>query len=260
MINKNPALLLSIISVLSLSLSNLFAQDVIYKKDKTKIDAKVLEIGTSDVKYKPSANPDGPVYTINKFEISTIVFQNGTFEVFSAESAGRKKIDSLSVNFCRNYIGVDIARFITTSVGMIYEHTFGKKGMCALRISFSAGLRNQKYYYDYGYPQGNVFETGLDFLYFPTGQGRLKYYAAPYVEWGLFRYRNYVWGYPYYNSAYVNGQHLAGGIKNGIMYQPTRHFCLSADFGFGIQNNNGSNYIYGIRGHSRANIIIGYRF
>ena len=98
------------------------AQDVIYKTDKTKIDAKVVEVGISYIRYRPSANPDGPLYVLYKSDISTIVFQNGTFEVFtSTKKYSVKKSDSLSVNFCRNFIGVDMAQFATASIGMTYE-------------------------------------------------------------------------------------------------------------------------------------------
>ncbi|MBI4945072.1 MAG: hypothetical protein HY840_01575 [Bacteroidetes bacterium] len=244
------------------------AQDIIYKNDKTKIDAKVLEIGTENVKYKPTANPDGPVYTINKSEIATIVFQNGTFETFySTEKSSSHHSDSISIKFCKNLIGVDVGEFANSSIGMVYEHTFGKKGMFALRIPFAVGL-NQGNYRNYygGYPQGKLLSTGIDFIYFPTGQGVLKYYAAPYFEWGMFRYENYHYWYNYSQipspSYYerFSGQHLAGGIKNGMLWQPTRHFCFSADFGFGIKKDETSDLNESIEPHFKANVIIGYRF
>ena len=61
-------------------------QDAIYKKDKTKLDAKVLEVGNWDVKYKSAANPDGPVYTISKSDIVIIIYQNGTSDIFSSST------------------------------------------------------------------------------------------------------------------------------------------------------------------------------
>jgi len=43
-----------------------FSQNVIYKKDNTKIEAKILEINQVEVRYKIFANPDGPLYIMYK--------------------------------------------------------------------------------------------------------------------------------------------------------------------------------------------------
>ena len=60
-----------------------FAQDVIVKKDGSTILSKVIEIGTSEVKYKKYSNPDGPTYTIAKSEIQAINYENGEKETFT---------------------------------------------------------------------------------------------------------------------------------------------------------------------------------
>ncbi len=243
-----------------------FAQDAIYKTDNTKIEGKVMEVGTSEIKYKPASNPDGPAYVISKHDLVLITYQNGSHELFaSVNKSSQPKFDSLSVNFCRNLIGLDIAEFTNTSIGMIYERTFGKKGMFAVRLPFSVSLNKNIRNYDNSYVGGKIFSTGLDFMYFPTGQGVLKYYAAPYFEWGMFRYRDfYYWDFTMEYSApsteKSNGQHYAGGIKNGLLFQPTRHFSISADVGFGVKKDETYRSGELIQANFRANVIIGYRF
>jgi hypothetical protein len=200
------------------------------------------------------------LYSISKSDIATIVFQNGTFEVFSSEMQTKKQTDTSGREFCRNFIGTDVGQFVILSAGIVYEHIFGKKGMCALRIPFNIGLRQNEYYYSY--PQGKLFGTGFDLMYFPTGQGIFKYFTAPYFEWGMFRYYNRYYD-PYYynyNIYYSDGQHLAGGIKNGVMYQPTKHFCVSADFGLGLKKDERPTLGDQLQGHFQANVLIGYRF
>lgn len=54
------------------------AQDIIYKRNNEKIEAKVLEIGLDEVKYVPYDNPDGPVIAIDKDEISKVKFEKGS--------------------------------------------------------------------------------------------------------------------------------------------------------------------------------------
>ena len=58
------------------------AQDVITTKDGEDIQAKVLEITQTDIKYKKYSNPDGPIYSISKSEVLIVRYENGEKEVF----------------------------------------------------------------------------------------------------------------------------------------------------------------------------------
>nr|MBC7612395.1 hypothetical protein [Pseudopedobacter sp.] len=62
------------------------AQDKIYKKDGTVLEAKVTEVGSSEIKYKAFANLNGPVYTIAKAAILKITYENGNVENYDATS------------------------------------------------------------------------------------------------------------------------------------------------------------------------------
>ena len=52
--------------IISVSIS---AQDVIVKKDGSTIMSKVIEVGTSEIKYKKWSNQSGPTYVIAKSTI-----------------------------------------------------------------------------------------------------------------------------------------------------------------------------------------------
>jgi len=75
-------LMLFIASALSAS-----AQDVIVKKDGSTILSKVIEIGTTEVKYKKWNNQNGPNYTIAKSDVQAINYENGEKETFGEEVA-----------------------------------------------------------------------------------------------------------------------------------------------------------------------------
>jgi hypothetical protein len=60
------------------------AQDIILKQDKTRIQAKVLEIGDEVVRYKQFDFQDGPTYTIRKAEVFMILYKGGRTETFDA--------------------------------------------------------------------------------------------------------------------------------------------------------------------------------
>jgi hypothetical protein len=79
------------IALLAGTVSMLNAQDVITLKNGNEIQAKVLEIGINEVRYKQSTNQAGPTYTINKSEIFRIKFENGDTEVITTPVTPKKE-------------------------------------------------------------------------------------------------------------------------------------------------------------------------
>jgi hypothetical protein len=64
--------------------SSVVAQDVIYTTGGNKLQAKVLEINTTSVKYKDYSNLDGPTYVIIKTDVVLIKYYNGMTEVINS--------------------------------------------------------------------------------------------------------------------------------------------------------------------------------
>ena len=61
------------------------AQDVIVKKDGSTILSKVIEIGTTEIKYKKWNNQNGPNYTIAKSDVQAINYESGEKDTFGNE-------------------------------------------------------------------------------------------------------------------------------------------------------------------------------
>jgi hypothetical protein len=61
---------------------NLYAQDIIIKKDGTNLKTKVIEVGLSDLKYKNFSNLNGPLYTLSKSDIREVKYENGETESY----------------------------------------------------------------------------------------------------------------------------------------------------------------------------------
>ena len=59
------------------------AQDIITTKVGERIEAKVLEIDSRDIRYRLYDEPDGVVYKVPKQEILTIRYESGRIESFS---------------------------------------------------------------------------------------------------------------------------------------------------------------------------------
>jgi len=75
---KKLLLLITIILITT----QLFAQDKIYKLKGSVIIAKVIEIGTDEIKYKLFDNPEGPVYVVDKSTLNRIEFADGRVEKY----------------------------------------------------------------------------------------------------------------------------------------------------------------------------------
>lgn len=61
------------------------AQDNIVLRNGEEIPAKVLEINQTELKYRKTANPDGPLYTAPLRDVLFIKYANGTKDSFSTE-------------------------------------------------------------------------------------------------------------------------------------------------------------------------------
>jgi hypothetical protein len=80
---KTPILISALIFMTSIFSH---AQDLLILKTGEDINAKIVEVGSQEVKYKKFENIDGPTYTISKDKIFMIKYQNGTKETFDNES------------------------------------------------------------------------------------------------------------------------------------------------------------------------------
>lgn len=74
---------LFVFAVILLSASYLYSQDVITLRTGEIINAKVAEVGISEVRYFKASNVDGPIYVVGKADISQIVYNNGNRDVFN---------------------------------------------------------------------------------------------------------------------------------------------------------------------------------
>lgn len=61
------------------------AQDVILKKDGSKIDAKVVELTSTTIKYRSWTQQDGPIRNIAISEVKEIIYNDGTWEKFDGD-------------------------------------------------------------------------------------------------------------------------------------------------------------------------------
>ena len=64
-----------------------FAQDIIVTTDAKKIEAKILEVSKTEIKYKELDNLNGPTFVLGTDEISSIIYSNGKVVLYGAKEA-----------------------------------------------------------------------------------------------------------------------------------------------------------------------------
>ena len=90
---KSILLLVSIICCLGM-----YAGDIIVLTNSTRIDAKILEVSDTEIKYKKISNLEGPTFVLKTNQISSIVYENGEVTAFavSAEPSKEEKAEQNS--------------------------------------------------------------------------------------------------------------------------------------------------------------------
>lgn len=79
MLKSNLILLLLIIAFQSA-----FSQDKLIRKDGTTLEVKIIEISSTEIKYKLYDNLDGPVYLKPKYEFVRAEYKNGDKDIFKS--------------------------------------------------------------------------------------------------------------------------------------------------------------------------------
>ncbi|MBK8586574.1 MAG: hypothetical protein IPN88_14595 [Bacteroidetes bacterium] len=245
-----------LIAFLTLSGFAASAQDTIYKRNKEIIQAKIIEIGLDEIKYKMPNYEDGPTIVIAKDQIWKIVFASGvtqlmTPEMFNPETYASQKKNALKTDFL-----APMFHHIT----FIYEHSL-KPGQS---IEASLGIIGVGYNPDKGVEQTGAFvRFGFKFIKSPDFYTRgMKYahilkgsYIRPEILFGSYSetntYQEYNY-YPYYYNTVttINDRITYGAIQLSFGKQFVFDDSFLIDYyvglGYAFSSHSVSNYESGI--------------
>jgi hypothetical protein len=142
--------------ILGLIFSSSYSQDKIYRNNGKIVEAKILEIGSDEIRYKEFNNLDGPIYILETDKIKKIVFANGTSQQFHdnlkdpERYAGQLK-QAIKLNFLSPLYGyTEIAFEKSTGVGRGYELSLGIIGLG----------KSETLEYNYSSPQLETIKRG----------------------------------------------------------------------------------------------------
>jgi hypothetical protein len=128
---KQPLLLIALVLIFSSS----YSQDKIYRNNGKIIEAKILEIGSDEIRYKEFNNLDGPIYILETDKIKKIVFENGTSQQFhdnlkDPERYAGQLNKAIKLNFLSPLYGyTEIGFEKSTGVGKGFELSLGIIGL-----------------------------------------------------------------------------------------------------------------------------------
>ncbi len=101
------------------------AQDTLSTRYGESILVKVIEVGTSEVKYKKLDNLNGPMFSMLKSDLLMIKYENGTKEDFSKEEKTKIKVKK---------------RHTVRNIGIVWG-VLSLGLLIALRSAFRGGFR-----------------------------------------------------------------------------------------------------------------------
>jgi len=246
-----------------------FSQDIMYLKDGSKEEAKVLEITSQDISYKKSSNPEGPTYVINREEVVLITFANGEYELIGTVATVRMektpKEKPFTKDFARNIFAFHLFDVVFGDIAFSYERILAD-GRIGLKFPVAFGF--------YGYhPENtpfdfnNLFYSGMGINFYPGGQGKVRYFVGPNLRMGVGRSADYYyyydeWGNYYYDEYYEkNSFYMKYLVDNGIMIMPTRNLSISAILSLGIRFvANPGQYDNRVQPDAQFAINLGLRF
>ena len=251
--DQNSLCFYSILIVIFLCLfgfTNLHAQDIIIKKDGSEIEAKVLEVKSSNITYKRFEMLDGPTYEIDKSEIFIIKYSSGQKDVFNEiKIAQEEKVNPLkSPNnkgaSKRNAIGVNPIMLLfefDSKLGYVeYEKLIGKRMSIGGRI-----LRTEKYAWPY---QESTTGAGVFVRkYFNNGSGLKGFYIGSSldvlaVDWSD-SWRESEWnsssGYFEYHTKYEYGSGMVVAVTSqfGYKFNIGKSFYIEPSASLGFYNS-----------------------
>ena len=246
---------------------NANAQDVIMLSKGGNIQAKVQEVKSKEIVYKKFSNLNGPNYYIDIEDVEKINYESGAVDVFEANpnagipfSYNSKKTASV---FGNNIISINIPDILFQNVTFSYERFIGEQKKLGLRVplSFSLYGDNNNNFNFSGY---NIFYSGVDVNYYPTGQGQARLFLGPVLRTGYARVSSSIYDEFSMNSvnSIENTGYFSFILQGGFLFTPVKEIIISSSFGLGSRRyftaapNNGNL----AQATATFHFSIGYRF
>jgi hypothetical protein len=183
------------------------AQDIITRKNGQTLKVKIVEVGTSEVKYKIFGDDNSPIYVLELDRISKIKYESGREEslvkdVRDMEQYTGQKRRAIKFNFLSPLLGHTM---------ISYEHSkkLGQSFEVSLSIIGAGKNRDLDFYFD---NNGGITEKNRDQSGVGVGVG-YKFIKLPNFQSGNMRYTHIMQG------SYAKPALYFGTFKENVVLQ-----------------------------------------
>jgi len=192
------------------------SQDVIYKKDNSKIECKVIEVRPLSIKYIP-AGADGSTLEIAKSELILVQYANGDFEAMAAPVEQVAVADPVpeQLDLPSNIISFNFTDVVFTRFQVLYEK-INKEGTIGYRIPLAVGF----------FEEEPSYFTGFDLNFYPLGQKKLGYYLGPKIRGGII-----------HDPIFYSDEFAALMFNNGVAINAGTIMSMSFNFAVGVAHS-----------------------
>lgn len=108
---------LLVICFMAATVTASLAQDVIKKKNGEGVQAKVLEITSTEIKYKRFDHQEGPTYTLAKAEVLMVKYENNSEEFFTGTDSYVRSEDGSKATVETTPVTANTAPAVPTATG-----------------------------------------------------------------------------------------------------------------------------------------------
>ncbi len=222
--------ILFLVSILLFVAMSAIAQDLIFMRDLGKrIAATNIKVSIDETTYTKFNDESGKVYSLFNNEISMIAYVNGDVRFFEKE----KKV-TRRYNYKKNLLNFHLFDLIVNNFKLSYERIISN-GKMGIQIPFAVGYGNGISGFD---DIRNKFYTGISLNFYPTGQGKVRYFMGPGLQFGKGSYDDeYYAGGSSHPPMQVEKDTFVFRflVNNGVIFSPIKELSLSAMLALGIR-------------------------
>ena len=242
--------------------SSSLAQDTLYYKNGNIVIGQLKLITETLVKFSQDSNEF--IFVVAKSELSKLVKANGETRIFNeAPILTNHNADPIAGTYGRNFVSITITDVLFKMASLSYERIspggrLGLNGTVSIGKTLFSGMQNS---YDFNggyYSPTKLFNVGVDLNYYPMGQGMVRYFIGPSLEYGQL-----LSDLSYYSYNRTPGTFIVNYeailLKFGLLIQPTKSFNFGLNAGLGptflkYQSVNRIGFVI------RSGFFMGYKF
>ncbi|ALI97705.1 hypothetical protein [Rufibacter tibetensis] len=245
-------------------------QDIITRTDGVILKAKVLEVQPTIIRYRKFGSADSLIFRISPSDVQSIQMEDGTMRTFSTpvtQSAGKKGKEprDYETDFKRNVLSIYPLDFIYSNLTLSYER-ISSSGKVGIKIPVTIGLGEIRDYYAYAFRENTRFGAGLEVNIYPEGQGSLRYFLTPALNYRSFDVPYFEPNSGRFEPYEERASMITLGFKGGAFVQWGKFFQMSMDVGVGYRTffadlpENEGYYNLESRLYLPGNLHLGFRF